>query len=157
VLVDQGRPADAVPLVQELCAAGRGPPSAADLHRLALVRLAAGDRDGYQHLCADLLKRFGQAADVATLRSVCRTCTLAANGVADPARLLPLCAKADSLTRGAVLCRAGRPDQAVEALAEARAVPGYYFRALAEYDRHQPDEARRAMQQAASWLAAPAK
>jgi hypothetical protein len=151
---------------------------------LALTQLARGETDAYQKTCAESLRRFGQpaapavvallfsptpgdawtaaslvrAATVVTVdvsraqRAVVRTCLLRPDGVAAAARLPPL---ADSVTRGAVLCRAGRWEEAVQELKFSRDGSSLLYRALAEHHRGRNAEAKKDLEQAVQWLAAP--
>jgi tetratricopeptide (TPR) repeat protein len=86
-----------------------------------------------------------------------RTCALRADGAADPAGLLSLAGANDPLTRGAVLCRAGRPAEAVQALRASQDAAGLLYRALAEQQRGRGAEARKDHEQAVQWLATPSK
>src|SRR5262249_37963102 len=68
--------------------------SSADVWRQhALVRLAAGDADGYRKLCARLVRRHGDSPDAAVVRTVGRTCAVAAEAVPD---LKPLLQQAEA-------------------------------------------------------------
>jgi hypothetical protein len=84
-----------------------------------------------------------------------RTCVLRAEGVADPARLLPLAEHADPVTRAAVQYRAGHPTAAVQALGEARDGAGGLYRALVELSLGHADAARAALAKANAWLDSP--
>jgi hypothetical protein len=91
---------------------------------------------------------------VAARRELVRACLLRRDALAEPARLLPL-AGDDPLLRGAVLCRAGRHDEAVRALAGSKDPVAVLFRALAEHGRGRDGAARQALDEAVRWLAAP--
>jgi tetratricopeptide (TPR) repeat protein len=89
----------------------------------ALLRLRAGDADGYRDICTDMLKRWG-TSDFWTLW----TCVLAPNAVGDPMALANGAEKAvgkepkDLMTAnllGAALYRAGRYDEAARQLTRA--------------------------------------
>jgi WD40 repeat protein len=84
---------------------------------------------------------------------VARLYTLRPGAVADPAMLLPSTA-GDPLVRGAVLCRAGRCDEAVQALGERRDLVALLYCALAEHSRGRDDAARAALQDAERRIAA---
>jgi hypothetical protein len=83
-----------------------------------------------------------------------RTAVLRRDATADPARLLPW-AGTDPLVRGAVICRAGRHDDAVQALADRRDAAALLFRALGEHGRGNSESARAALAEAERWLDAP--
>jgi len=95
----------------------------------ALVQLAGGDTRGYRRTCADLLKRKGRTADAVTANTVTWTCALAPKAVADLAEVVRLQEKSvqnqpqnyERLnTLGSALYRAGRWEDAVRRLNEAR-------------------------------------
>jgi hypothetical protein len=88
---------------------------------------------------------------VAARRLAVRTAVLQP-GTPDPARLLPW-AGDDPLVSGAVLCRAGRHDEAVRALGDSRDVLALLYRALAEHGRGHADAARGALTEAENGLA----
>jgi WD40 repeat protein/tRNA A-37 threonylcarbamoyl transferase component Bud32 len=90
----------------------------------------------------------------AARRELVRACVFRPDTLAEPARLLPLAGN-DPLLRGAVLCRAGRPDEAVRALAGSKEPVAVLFRALALHGQGQDDAARQALDEAVRWLAAP--
>jgi tetratricopeptide (TPR) repeat protein len=151
--------------------------------RLALTQLAAGQTEAYQQTCAHMLHRFGRgdvAAGVALLLSgaasndvgtavhaalvfqaaqhrslTARTCVLTPHAVADPARLVALSNQSDPTTWGAVLCRAGRHDEAVKVLRPRAEAAARLYLALAEHGRGRTEEAKQAWEQAVQWLAAP--
>jgi hypothetical protein len=88
--------------------------------------------------------------------AVARACVLLPDAVAEPARLLALLPeRADALTRGAVLCRAGRHEQALQLLGQGDEPAALLYRALAEHGRGKPEAARAALAQAEQWLKAP--
>jgi tetratricopeptide (TPR) repeat protein len=151
---------------------------------LAVTELVLGHEDRYRQGCDQLLQRFGQPPQTAaaallgaapgdawgaaargwlltkTLPNLAasraalfRTGTLRP-GVAEPQRLLPF-ADADPLLRGTVLCRAGRFDEALQALAGRTDGVSLVWRALAEQGRGRPDAARQALEQTDQWLKAP--
>jgi WD40 repeat protein len=84
-----------------------------------------------------------------------RACLLLAEPPAAPGRLLALAERADPVTRGAVLCRLARHDEAVQALEGAKEGTALLYRALAEHGRGKEDEARQALAEAVRWLGAP--
>jgi tetratricopeptide (TPR) repeat protein len=167
-------------------AAERAPDDSAAWDGQTMTELALGHEDRYRQGCDELLRRFGQppqtvavtllgaapgdawgaAARARLLKDtltqlassragVFRTCTWRP-GFPDPERLLPF-ALTDPLLRGAVLCRAGRHDEALQALAGRSDGVSLLWRALAEQGRGQPDAARKALMQAEQWLKAPSR
>jgi eukaryotic-like serine/threonine-protein kinase len=94
----------------------------------ALVALAMKDAARYRSACEDMLKRFGNADDPETAQFVAWTCSLSPGAVADLHPAVALAAKAAQsnpksaqyeTTRGAVLYRSGRFEEAVQALEQA--------------------------------------
>jgi WD40 repeat protein/serine/threonine protein kinase/tetratricopeptide (TPR) repeat protein len=94
----------------------------------ALANLAAGNSAAYRAACADLLERFGPAADPETAREVVWTASLAPRAVTDASRLVEVATRAQKsrprnprylLTLGAALLRAGKPAEAIEKLEAA--------------------------------------
>jgi tetratricopeptide (TPR) repeat protein len=130
-------------------------------HGHALLRLRAGDRDGYRKDGARLLERFGKTEDPVTAMLVAWTCVLAPEAVTDPARVVQVAEKAVAKdpnkrvylnTLGAALYRAGRFDEAAKRLSEASAAkldadytPVYLwlFLAMTHHRLGHGDEARR--------------
>jgi hypothetical protein len=88
-----------------------------------------------------------------------RAAVVRPDGVPDPARLLAFTTGADSVTRGAALCRAGRHDEAAKLLGPAQGPAqgpaGLLFLALAEHGRGRPAAAKQALERAVRWLEAP--
>jgi WD40 repeat protein/tetratricopeptide (TPR) repeat protein/tRNA A-37 threonylcarbamoyl transferase component Bud32 len=135
---------------------------------LALARLQTGAADGYRKTCADLLKRFGQAKDAPNANSVAWTCALAPDAVADLAPAVRLAEKAVAATPGkhatlntlgAILYRAGRFEEAVKRLDEARkidkqggSVTDWLFLALAHQRLKHTDEAKRCLGKAVALM-----
>ena len=146
---------------------------------LALAQLAMKQPDESRQTCGRFLERFAHPTEaaavwlaiplsayaplgpasvawavsplVAVRRLAVRTAVLQP-GTPDPARLLPW-AGDDPLVRGAVLCRAGRHDEAVRALGDSRDVVALLYRALAEHGRGRADAARAALTEAENGLA----
>jgi serine/threonine protein kinase/tetratricopeptide (TPR) repeat protein len=125
-------------------------------HHVGLLRLYSGDTDGYRKLCADMLRRFGQAEDQNALHFLVLTCVLGENGVAD---LQPVVRAAEKLAPegrkkwllGMALCRAGRLEEALQKLNEAEKLAGlrqwnWLFLSISHGRLGQTEEARR-------WLA----
>jgi WD40 repeat protein len=84
---------------------------------------------------------------IAARRDVVRACVVRRDALADPARLLPL-ADDDPLLRAAVLCRAGRHEDAVKALAGSKDPFAVLFRALAEHGLGKDDAAKQSHDEA---------
>jgi hypothetical protein len=75
--------------------------------------------------------------------------------VVAPDRLLALLTdKDDPVVRGAVLCRAGRQDEALTLLGQRADAVALLYRGLAELGRGRPDAARSTLEQAEQWLRA---
>jgi tetratricopeptide (TPR) repeat protein len=151
---------------------------------LALTQLALGQPDGYRQTLARFLARFAHPPEATVVglafgpapgdpisraalsrfsgrlglllesrRQAARTCALRESAVASPALLLPL-AGGDSVVRGALLCRAGRHDEAAQALSQSQGPVTLLYRALAEHGRGKAEAARQALEQAERWLGA---
>jgi WD40 repeat protein/serine/threonine protein kinase len=151
-------------------------------HGLALTQLALQQPADYRQTCARTLEHFAHPPEAAAVgqvlgsavadpfsraalalsadpllvarRSAARTAVLRSDAVSDPARLLSW-AGGDRLVRGAVLCRAGRHAEAVQALADRRDAAALLYRALAEHGRGNDEAARAALAEAEHGLAAP--
>jgi hypothetical protein len=125
-------------------------------HELALAQLAAGDLAGYRRTCASLLKLCeGQepGGGEAIAEDVARACVLKPDALA-PEGWQSLAGKRieDPAVRAAVLCRAGRPAPALEALGDDRSPYALLVQALAEHGSGRADAARLALRQAVEWL-----
>jgi WD40 repeat protein/serine/threonine protein kinase/tetratricopeptide (TPR) repeat protein len=92
---------------------------------------------------------------LAARAAAARTAMLRHDAVPDPARVLPW-ADGDPLARGAVLCRAGRYAEAVQALGDNRDTIALLYRALAEHGRGDTAAARAGLAEAERRLAVPA-
>jgi WD40 repeat protein len=77
-----------------------------------------------------------------------RTGVLIQGGLPDPLAWLPVVPETDRVLRGAVLCRAGKHAEAVEALAPSEEPLACLFRALAENGRGNAAAARQALREA---------
>jgi hypothetical protein len=85
--------------------------------------------------------------------AVVRACLMRPEGVADPDRLLAVVPATDPVSRGAVLCRAGRHEEAARLLVNYKGPPfALLYLALAEHGRHRPAEAKKALEEAVRWL-----
>jgi Flp pilus assembly protein TadD len=132
------------------------------------LRLAIGDGDGYRHSCTLLLQQFGKTANPSDANSLAWTCVLAPNAVADPLVPVQLAEKALKRfpknsavlnTLGAAHYRAGQYDQAIQRLNEAMKAQGkggtaddWLFLAMAHQRLGHPDEARKWLDKAATWI-----
>jgi hypothetical protein len=154
---------------------------------LALIHLALNQPDAYRQTSARFLERVAHPPEAAAVglalgpapgdalgraalswsgplleqlleprRQAARTCALRQGAVAEPGRLLPL-AGGDPVVRGALLCRAGRYDETVQALSQSQGAVALLYRALAEHGRGKADAAKQALDQAERWLAAPSQ
>jgi WD40 repeat protein/predicted Zn-dependent protease len=142
----------------------RGTSSADVWRQHALVRLAAGDADGYRKLCARLVRRHGDSTDAAVVRTVAWTCALSADAGVD---LQPLLQWAESAaaaqpnsrpflqTLAALLYRSGQFEAAVRRFEAAQKLPGedgrlheLLFLALAHQRLGHADEAKKRLEQA---------
>jgi hypothetical protein len=77
-----------------------------------------------------------------------RAGVLMSDGLPEPLAWLPAVPEADVVTRGALLCRAGKYADAVEVLSRAREPQAWLFRALAEHGRGDDAAARAAWKEA---------
>jgi tetratricopeptide (TPR) repeat protein len=139
-------------------------------NRLARVRLAAGNADGYRAACATLLQRFEKTSDRFEALDIAWTLVLAPGTLADAAEPLRLVEKAlASLPKdhpyrgrlGAALYRAGKYDAAVQRLNEAIAAPlfgrggaphDWLFLAMAQHRLGRRDEAGKSLAKALSLM-----
>ncbi len=111
-------------------AAGRGTLPLHALHQHALVCLENDDLPAYRNVCKTSVQAFGKTAQPDVANTVAWICTLAPQGVEDFAPVVVLAegavkAGGDARTRhdrlntlGAVLCRAGRYQEARQCLNE---------------------------------------
>jgi WD40 repeat protein/tetratricopeptide (TPR) repeat protein/tRNA A-37 threonylcarbamoyl transferase component Bud32 len=139
-----------------------------ECNRLARVRLAAGNADGYRAACATLLQRLEKITNPFEAQDIVWTLALAPGAVADAAQPLRLIEKALAtlpkndlyLGRlGAASYRAGKYDAAVQRLNEAIAAPGqrgqavdWLFLAMAQHRLGRHDEAEKALARALSLM-----
>jgi serine/threonine protein kinase/Flp pilus assembly protein TadD len=63
------------------------PASAQTTYEHAILRLAVGDRKGYDQICTQMFERFGQSSDDGVVYLVADTCTAAADPVTDAQQL----------------------------------------------------------------------
>jgi tetratricopeptide (TPR) repeat protein len=139
----------------------------------ALLRLRAGDAEGYRKRLDALLKQFGDTKDSDAANTVAWACALDPQGGPDvrrAVRLAELAVKAapkdmNSLgTLAAAYYRAGRFDAARERLEEVlrrggNESPAYdwLFLAMTEWRRGHAEAARKWLDQAAAWIDGQAK
>jgi WD40 repeat protein/serine/threonine protein kinase/Flp pilus assembly protein TadD len=143
---------------------GSDAPSVWQYH--ALLRLHAGDRDGYRRACAALLARRKDSWYFGLSALVAETCTFGADAVEDPWLPVQMAERAAQdpsrgrsylATLGETLYRAGCFDLAVPCLEEGlkspNAVPdGWFFLAMAHQRLGHADEAKKWGDKAAEWL-----
>jgi tetratricopeptide (TPR) repeat protein len=136
---------------------------------LALLRVSLGDAPGYRAVCARMLDRFGALDEPRTADIVAEACNLAPDSVTDPMRVVALAERAVASdpknrhflnTLGASLYRAGRFQEAVRRLDEARAMSAdeegsiwdWLPLAMAHHRLGHADEARRWLSKAVGWI-----
>jgi WD40 repeat protein len=138
------------------------------LHCCALACLASGDRAGYRAACAGALGPLGKEPDPRTANDAAWVCCLGPGGADDPGAVVALAERAvagqpgdyASLnTLGAALMRASRHEEAVRRLGEAlklrdqqQQVLDELLLALACQKLGRPDEARRWLDKAQTWM-----
>jgi WD40 repeat protein/formylglycine-generating enzyme required for sulfatase activity/tetratricopeptide (TPR) repeat protein/tRNA A-37 threonylcarbamoyl transferase component Bud32 len=155
----------------------RGPDDASNWFADAVLRLQAGDPEGYRRDCGEMLKRFHDTKAHYAADYTAKTCLLLPDAVPDLGPVLELARRPLAGTEKDVaypwflICkalaeyRAGRFDAAVEGLNHAAPNPkggsldatAYVILALAEHRRGRPAEARQALVraqviQAQSWV-----
>jgi serine/threonine protein kinase/tetratricopeptide (TPR) repeat protein len=163
--VDLGRYKEAGPLLDEALELTRKLKDASEFkqarawHNRALVRLVAADDNGYRRDCAEMLDRFAAGKDVPAANAAAWTAVLAPEAIGDPGRAITLAQKVVTTqpknaryrtTLGAALYRAGKFDEAVRELNEARATwPDkegsrfdWLFLAMVYHRRGEEDKAR---------------
>ena len=154
-----------------------GPVSPGDAYawyRQALAQLGSGDTAGYRQTCADMLEHFSQTDDPSAAFWVAWSCVLAPDVVEDMREIVRLAEKAMEHDRtntqylthlGAVLYRAGRPEEAIQrfnAVVDAWEQSGemptgtspaytWFFLAMAHHQLGHGDDARWWLDQAVEW------
>jgi tetratricopeptide (TPR) repeat protein len=135
----------------------------------ALLRAHLGDSAGFHETCERLLTRFGDTGDLPTIDVVVQACNLAPDAVADRARPVRLAEtvvagaprnRDDLNTLGVALYRAGRYEEAIGRLNEARALTGdpqgtvwdWLFLAMAHGRLGHTAEAREWLGRAERWI-----
>jgi WD40 repeat protein len=138
-LAETGRWAEAIRDFRHLVA---NAPGRAEFRRdLALAQRAAGQADAARQTCRRLLSRQHPKNSFAAARCA----VVLADGVEDVRQLKGLLDLDDPVTRGAVLFRSGKPEEAVQALKDTDDKVGLLFLALAESARGRPAEARKSL------------
>lgn len=150
-----------------------GRPDAQPFYYQGLLRLRAGDKDGYGRACAQMLERLGLNPLPDTAYWAAWTCLLGPDALPDFTRPVELAQQAvesdpKSLSYlnalGGILYRAGRVDEAIDSLLKAdrlaqepdastKSSPAYtwYFLAMAHWKQGHKEEARNWHQKAAEW------
>ncbi len=135
----------------------------------ALVRAAVGDENGYRAACRTVLDCFEKSDEREVLNQVAWTCAVGTDVIDDYRRVVKLTDRtmADvdgpmhhlQNTRGAVLYRAGRFDDAAEQLEEAVAdhwkggTPwDWFFLAMAHHELGNADDAQDWLDKAVEWM-----
>jgi WD40 repeat protein/tetratricopeptide (TPR) repeat protein len=140
-----------------------------DTHGRALLHLAAGDLVGYHRNCDSLILHLADKEKPAVARQVVWTCALKPKTVSDYSRLVELAEDGVDtypkdpiyhLTLGAVLCRAGQSETAVQRLQHAAEANGgrgtpreWLFLAIAYHHVGHAADARKWLEKAERWLA----
>jgi tetratricopeptide (TPR) repeat protein len=146
----------------------QGPPEDPEFHRrLAILLLAAGDREGYQRAAAEMIGRFSKTALPALAGFVAEICALSPDSVVDEGRLKKIAALALErhkqqrpgawgLAIDALLhCRLGQPERAIARL--AKQADGdqqplvWTVLALAHHLRGSTQDARTSLEKADQW------
>jgi len=135
----------------------------------ALVRAAVGDEKGYRAACRTVLDCFEKSDEREVLNQVAWTCAIGSDVIDDYRRVVKLTDRtlADvdqpmhhlQNTRGAVLYRAGRFDDAVEQLEEAVAdhwkggtAWDWFFLAMAHHEIGNTSDAQEWLDKAIEWM-----
>jgi tetratricopeptide (TPR) repeat protein len=140
----------------------------------ALLCLQRGDRDGYRACCRNFIERHSASNNRLILNNAAWLSVFDPVAQAEAQRALPLIDKAIAQarttgapdrnflhTRGCVLYRLGRHDDAVTQLTDLINEPGYtataqdwLFLAMAHQQRGQDEQARKFLDQSIAWMAA---
>jgi hypothetical protein len=137
-------------------------------HRCAMLRLRAGDTDGYRKLCGTMQEKFGTTPRADIAHYLVSTCGMGPDATADWLPILRLAEKNAATSPrnwpylhalGAARYRAGRLEAAIEALdnaGKAHANGGnaldWLFLAMANHRLGHGEEARRWLAKAVQWL-----
>jgi tetratricopeptide (TPR) repeat protein len=148
-------------------ASQRNPGNLAFADWRAYCLLAAGDRDGYRRVCADMLQRFARPEDPHGTNTAVYTSILIPDSVADFDPLVRLAEQANAKkpkkwsyldTLGAALYRAGRWQDAIRTYEEVCALHArggnsfnWYVMAMAHHRLGHADEARCWLSKAVEW------
>jgi Tfp pilus assembly protein PilF len=142
----------------------RAPTDRVSLAYLAIAHLGRGDAAAYRRACLSLYQRLGHTDQPRNLNKVAWFCCLTSNDAVDPAQLVRLMDRAVAAggrqtallgTRGSVLYRAGRYEDAVSQLNEAIEAHGkggafedLVFLAMAQSHLKQADRANQTLRKA---------
>jgi WD40 repeat protein/tetratricopeptide (TPR) repeat protein len=142
----------------------RAPTGTRELSSLAVAHLGRGDLAAYRRACVSMSERLGPTDRPGNWNSLSWVCSLAAGDTVEPDRLVRLMDRAVKAepntyaflnTRGAVLYRAGRFQDAIDQLQEAVKLQGaggafedWVFLALARSRLGQAGQAREALKRA---------
>jgi tetratricopeptide (TPR) repeat protein len=138
-------------------------------YRRPILCLARGDEEEYRRVCADVLQRFGEGASLRDALDAARVCTLRPDAVPEPAQLVRIAENAEKAagvapmvmyrtTRGIVLYRAGRFEEAIQRLNESIAARNgdgifqeWLFLAMAHHRLGHAAEARQWLDKTIQW------
>lgn len=135
---------------------------------LALVKLRRRDVEGYRATCQEMLVRFGDSQDASAANTTAWSVALSPNAVDDYGPFIQLAERAVAArpshasfrnTLGAVLCRDGRPAEAVPELQKAIELRGksgnpcdWFLLSIACHKLEEPDQAGCWREHAALWI-----
>jgi WD40 repeat protein len=131
--------------------------------------LQAGDQVGYRRVCASVIQRFGKTQDTLSAYLAARTCTLSSDPGVNASEVVRLAAQAVAAdktcgwylrTLGMAYYRAGQQEQAIRWLEESVRVPprgeaqiiNWLALALVYHRLNRPQESRRWMEKASTWI-----
>lgn len=145
----------------------RAPTSRTDLGNSVIVQLGRGDLPAYRLACARMYDRLSYTDEPENWNSTAWDCSLDPTDNVPPAQLVSLMDKAVAAqpkeyaflnTRGAVLYRAGRYDDAIHQLNDAVAIHGHggsfedlVYLAMSQFRLGHADEARDALKRAVAF------
>jgi Flp pilus assembly protein TadD len=115
---------------------------------LADAHLAAGERDAYRQVCADMLNRFAKTQDPGVASRVLYTCLPLPDALEEMTSLLPLAElaatdKANARVLGAALYRAGKYEAALDPLNQGQSRAwDHLFLAMAHHQLGRTEQAR---------------
>ena len=138
-------------------------------HEHALLRLQAGDAKGYQLICTEVVKRFGQSDASELVRYLPAICVLAPNALDEATRVVALAERRQAKlglsffvyhVLGLAYYRAGQDEKAVATLDKGlKLYPGNQYSvwvwltlAMAHHHLGHADEARQWLDKAEDWI-----